>query len=40
MVNFENMTPQMVERAMKDIDVTQLYYVPCIDQKFRRFIWC
>lgn len=32
MVNFENMTPQMVERAMKDIDVTQLYYVPCIDQ--------
>lgn len=32
MVNFENMTPQMVERAMKDIGVTQLYYVPCIDQ--------
>lgn len=32
MVNFENMTPQMVERAMKDIGVTQLYYVPCVDQ--------
>lgn len=32
MVNFENMTPQMVERAMKDIHVTQLYHVPCIDQ--------
>ena len=32
MVNFENMTPQMVERAMKDIGVTQLYYVPCIDK--------
>lgn len=31
-VNFENMTPQMVERAMKDIGVTQLYHVPCIDQ--------
>ena len=32
MVNFENMTPQMVERAMKDIDVAELYHVPCIDQ--------
>ena len=32
MVNFENMTPQMVERAMKDIGVTELYNVPCIDQ--------
>lgn len=32
MVNFENMTPQMVERAMRDIGVTQLYHVPCIDQ--------
>ena len=32
MVNFENLTPQMVERAMKDIHVTQLYHVPCIDQ--------
>lgn len=31
-VNFENLTPQMVERAMKEIDRTQLYYVPCIDQ--------
>ena len=32
MVNFEHLTPQMVERAMKDIDVTELYRVPCIDQ--------
>ena len=31
-VNFENMTPQMVERAMKKIDKCQLYDVPCIDQ--------
>ena len=31
-VNIENITPQMVERAMSEIDVTQLYYVPCIDQ--------
>ena len=31
-VNFENLTPQMVERAMKDIHITQLYHVPCVDQ--------
>lgn len=32
MVNFENLTPQMVERAMKEIHDTQLYHVPCVDQ--------
>ena len=32
MINFEHLTPQMVERAMKDIGVTELYHVPCIDQ--------
>lgn len=32
MVNFEYLTPQMVERAMKEINIDQLYYVPCIDQ--------
>lgn len=31
-VNFEHLTPQMVERAMKDISVTELFNVPCIDQ--------
>lgn len=31
-VDFENITPQMVERAMKDINHTQLYEVPCIDR--------
>ncbi len=37
MANFENMTPQMVERAMKDIDVTELFYAPCIDQNLEDY---
>lgn len=32
MVNFENLTPQMVERAMKEIGSTQLFDVPCVDK--------
>ncbi len=32
MVDFENLTPQMVDRAMNEIHCTQLYHVPCVDQ--------
>lgn len=32
MVNFEYITPQMVERAMKEINDAELYYAPCIDR--------
>lgn len=32
MVNFEYITPQMVEKAMKEINNAELYYAPCIDR--------
>ena len=32
-IDYENLTPQMIERAINEIDETQLYYIPCIDRK-------
>ena len=31
-VDFENITPQMVERAMKEIELAELFHVPCVDK--------
>lgn len=36
-VPFENITIEMVEKAMKNINDTQLYYAPCIDQSLDNF---
>lgn len=33
-VEYENITPQMVERAMKDIAKTEIFNVPCIDKNY------
>ena len=36
-IKFENLTPQMVERAVKEIGSDQISYLPCIDKEYDFF---